>query len=75
MTLAEEIDAAVKEYRAIFPEPYSLPPNLTLATRAVAVLHELRELAEAIAGDSHCSHLGADIRRLIDDEPSDGGGG
>lgn len=36
--LLAEIEAAVEDYRKVFPEPYSLPPNLALAVRAAGLL-------------------------------------
>jgi len=36
-----------------------------------AVIAGLRELADAITRDSHCSHLGADIRFYTDEAPGD----
>lgn len=45
--LLEEITEAIRDYSRIFPAPYSLAPNLQLASRAAAVLTELR--AERLA--------------------------
>ncbi len=44
--LADEIDEVVRDYRRLFPEPYNLPPNLTLATHAIAEARRLETLAE-----------------------------
>lgn len=44
--LSDEIDEAVREYRRIYPEPYDLPPNLALATHAIAEARRLEVLAE-----------------------------
>ena len=46
MSVREEIEAAIADYTRIFPVPYSLAPNLELASRALAELHEAeRQLA------------------------------
>ncbi len=36
MSVREEIEQAIKEYQGVFIGPYSLPPNLELAARALA---------------------------------------
>lgn len=46
MSVREEIEAAIADYSRIFPPPWSLAPNLQLASRALAELTEVeRELA------------------------------
>lgn len=37
--LRGEVEYWVKDYVRLYPTPYGLPPNLTLATRALALLH------------------------------------
>lgn len=37
--LRAEIEHWVKDYMRLYRVPYGLPPNLTLATRALALLH------------------------------------
>jgi hypothetical protein len=37
--LRAEIEHWVADYVRLYPVPYGLPPNLTLATRALALLH------------------------------------
>lgn len=36
--LRVEIEAAILDYRTVFPEPYGLAPNLDLASRALSLL-------------------------------------
>lgn len=45
MGVREDIEAAIVDYSRIFPPPWSLAPNLQLASRALAELTEVqREL-------------------------------
>jgi hypothetical protein len=45
-----ELATAVADYRHLFPEPYSLPPNLTLATIFAAEHERLTEVIESARG-------------------------
>jgi hypothetical protein len=46
--LQAEVARFVADYRHMFPEPYSLPPNLQLAVRAIAEADNLRAKVEAV---------------------------
>lgn len=45
LTVLDDIEAAVDDYRRIFPEPCALAPNLDLAVRAKAELQNLSGIA------------------------------
>lgn len=62
--LTAEVGRHADEYRIYYPAPYSLPPNLTLATRACALASEVQ--AER---DAALAQLGA-IAALADEADS-----
>lgn len=43
MTLREEIEDAIADYSLMFHPPYSLAPNLSLASRALAELYAVEQ--------------------------------
>ena len=59
MTAREEITAALEDYRRVFPEPYSLSPNLKLAVQALAELNAaqltIARVARIAPHAMHCS--------------------